>query len=195
MELSPLARERLKKIGALTDEERQSLGRESKLSSLLSEYFKGDLDVDGLWKAVNGLKTDMGEPVVAEAQGKLIDTLRLQMTKEEFERRRDGVLALETLKEQGNYGVVEAAFKSIEGLREQYQAEKDQAYQQVKATLAKQMESFAEQAKMQGLSVDAERSAEANVRNSPQWKDFLAKHDQSHEQTFKRYWVQLRDAL
>lgn len=195
MELSPLARERLKKIGTPTEEERQALGRESRLNSVLSEYFKGDLDTDGLWKALNDLKRNEGQPVVAEAQGKLIDTLRLQMSKEEFERRRDGVLALETLKEQGNYGVVEAAFKSIEGLREQYQAAKDEAYQQVKATLAKQMESFAEQAKMQGMTVDADKSAEANVRNSPQWKDFLARHDQSHEQTFKRYWGQLRDAL
>lgn len=195
MELSPLARERLARISALSGEEQQRLARESELNAILSGYFKGELDADVLWKRLKELKDQTGEPVVAEAQGKLLETLRLQMGKEDFELRRDAVLALETLKQSGKYPTLEMGFRSLEGLREQYEAAKNEAYQQVRATVARQLESVAEQVKMQGLSVDTERSVDANVRNSPQWKEFIGRHDRASEQVFARHLSELRAAL
>ena len=50
MELSPLAREKLAKIGDLTTEEKVSLKYSEQLTSLLAEYFTNELSPDDLWK-------------------------------------------------------------------------------------------------------------------------------------------------
>jgi len=49
MKLSPLAKQRLAKIGELSDEERGNLKQSQELSSLLSFYFTGKLSVASLW--------------------------------------------------------------------------------------------------------------------------------------------------
>jgi len=93
MDLSPLAKERLAKIGALSQEETERLRQSRDLDSLLSQYFQGDLDTDVLWKRLKMLKEQTGESIVKEAQSKLVDTLRLQMSHEDFEQRRQIVFA------------------------------------------------------------------------------------------------------
>ena len=48
--LSPLARERLAKIGELTAEEREKIADTEKVDSLLSEFYLDQIDSDNLWK-------------------------------------------------------------------------------------------------------------------------------------------------
>jgi len=195
MELSPLARERLARIGALSQEEKERLRQSRDLDSLLSEYFKDELDTDGLWKRLKALKEQTGDPVVKEAQGKLVDTLRLQMSQEDFEQRRKAILATETIKEEGKYTTLELVLNSIEALRQEYTKLKEQAYEQLKSTIQGQLQAAAQQAITQGLKVDVESSIEANVKNSPQWKEFISRHEKASEQMFNSYIARLRELL
>lgn len=80
MELSPLARERLAKIGSLSPEEKERIKQSGELDSMLSEYFRGTLSSEDLWKRLKALKEQSGKLVIKEAQTKLVDTLRLQMS-------------------------------------------------------------------------------------------------------------------
>ena len=195
MELSPLARERLARIGALSEEERERLKQSNDLDSLLSEYFSGGLDTDGLWKRLKGLKQQRGESIPREVQARLVDTLRLRMGQEDFEQRRDAILAIETMKAEGKYGTLEVALDSIEAVRQKYLQVKQQAYEQLKAGLQSQLQAAAQQAKAQGMKIDMGGSLDANARNSPQWKDFISQHEESSEEMFDSYIGRLRDAI
>lgn len=195
MELSPLARERLARIGALSEEERERLKQSNDLDSLLSKYFSGGLDTDGLWKRLKGLKQQRGESIPREVQARLVDTLRLRMGQEDFEQRRDAILAIETMKAEGKYSTLEVALDSIEAVRQKYLQVKQQAYEQLKAGLQSQLQAAAQQAKAQGMKIDMEGSLDANARNSLQWKDFISQHEESSEEMFDSYIERLRDTI
>jgi len=195
MELSPLAKERLARIGAVSQEEKERLRQSRELDSLLSEYFKDELDTDGLWKRLRVLKEQTGEPVVKEAQGKLVDTLRLQMSQEDFEQRRQAILGIETMKSEGKYSSLDLVLNSIEALRQKYTQLKEQTYQQLKEAVESQLRAVAQQAITQGLKVNVEGSIEANVKNSPRWKQFISRHDSVGEQMFNSYIARLRELI
>ena len=195
MELSPLAKERLARIGALSQEETERLRQSRDLDSLLSQYFQGELDADALWKRLKVLKEQTGESIIKEAQSKLVDTLRLQMSQEDFEQRRQAILAIETMKSEGKYTTVELVLNSIEALRQKYTQLKEQTYQQLKGAVESQLQAVAQQAITQGLKVDVESSIEANVKNSPQWKQFISQHDSASEEMFNRYITKLRELV
>ena len=195
MELSPLAKERLARIGAVSQEEKERLRQSRELDSLLSEYFKDELDTDGLWKRLRVLKEQTGEPVVKEAQGKLVDTLRLQMSQEDFEQRRQAILGIETMKSEGKYSSLDLVLNSIEALRQKYTQLKEQTYQQLKDAVESQLRAVAQQAITQGLKVNVEGSIEANVKNSPRWKQFISRHDSVGEQMFNSYIARLRELI
>lgn len=195
MELSPLARERLAKIGALSEEEKERIRRSGELDSALSQYFKGELSSEDLWKRLKVLKDQTGEPIVKEAQSKLVDTLRLQMNQEDFEQRRQAILAIETIKGGGEYTTVELVLNSIETLRQKYTNLKEQAYQQLKGAVESQLQAAAQQAIKQGLKVDVEGSVEANIKSSPQWKEFISRHEKNSEEMFNSYIARLREII
>lgn len=195
MELSPLAKERLARIGALSQEETERLRQSRDLDSLLSQYFQGELDADALWKRLKVLKEQTGESIIKEAQSKLVDTLRLQMSQEDFEQRRQAILAIETIKGGGKYTTLELVLNSIEALRQKYTQLKEQTYQQLKGAVESQLQAVAGQAMRQGMKIDMESSVDANVKNSPQWKQFISQHDSASEEMFNRYIAKLRELI
>ena len=195
MELSPRARERLARIGALSPEEKERIRRSSELDSLLSQYFKGNVSSDDLWIELKSLKEQSSESIVKEAQGKLVDTLRLQMSQEDFEQRRSAVLALETIKSEGKYSSLELVLNSFEALRRKYTQAKEQAYQQLKATIEPELKAITEQAIRQGIKIDVESSLEANIKNSPQWKGFISEHERTYGEMFNSYLNKLRELI
>lgn len=195
MELSPLARERLARIGALSEEEKERLRQSRELDSLLSHHFSGELDTDGLWKRLKALDGRSSRPLTRELQNKLIDTLRLQMNLEDFEQRRAAILAAETIKSEGRYGTMEMVLNSLEALRREYTQVKAQAYEQLRANVERQLQTAAQQAKTQGMNIDLATSVEANVKNSTQWKDFVSQHDESSQGMFNSYIAKLREVI
>ena len=195
MELSPLARERLARIGALSPEEKERMRRSSELDSLLSQYFKGDISSEDLWIELKSLKEQCSESIVKEAQSKLVDTLRLQMNQEDFEQRRSAILALETMKGEGKYSSLELVLISIEALRQKYTQVKEQIYNQLKVGMERQLQAVARQALKQGLKVNVGSSVEANIKNSPQWKEFISEHERTAGEMFNSYVNRLRELI
>jgi len=195
MELSPLARERLARIGALSPEEKEKARQSGELDSLLSEYFTGDLSPEDLWKRLKALQDRSGKSITKEAQLKLLDTLRLQMNQADFEQRRNAVLAIETMKDKGDYSNLELVLTSLETLRQKYTQTKEQAYNQLRASVEMQLQAVAQQAIRQGMKIDMENSIDANVKASPQWKDFISKHEQACGEMFDSHIDKLRELI
>ena len=99
------------------------------------------------------------------------------------------------MKGEGKYSSLELVLNSIEALRQKYTQLKEQTYQQLKSAIESQLQAVAQQVIKQGLKVDVESSIEANVKNSPQWKDFISAHEKTCGGMFDSYIARLRELI
>jgi len=189
MELSPLAREKLAKIGELTEEEKAKLKYTRQLNTLLADYFTNKLSADDLWKELKKHKEEGEAGILAEAQLKLLDTLNLTVNNTDFDNRRKAILAVETLKDGNDYLRLEQDLKSLENLRRQYREEMEKTYKILKTRVEQQVkqatQQLSRQAAAQGAAIDIEGSVEASTKATPEWKSFMSKHENTYNQKFR----------
>ncbi|MCK9356219.1 MAG: hypothetical protein M0R22_03595 [Dehalococcoidia bacterium] len=195
MELSPLARERLARIGALTTAEQQTLQQEKEVEAALSAYYLGAVDAEGLWQQVKALTATHGAEAVKQAQARMLQTLRLQMADEDFEKRKSGLLALESLKKNGKHSAIELLLGSIVSLRRRYNEVKQQAYEQLRGQVEAQLNAAGEQARRKGAFVDTAGAVDATIKASPDWRDFMTRHDAAGQKTLDDYLARIKALL
>jgi len=188
MELSPLAKERLARIGNLSPEESKLLELNRKLESLLSQYFTDIITSEDLWKKVKELKEQRDSTVPA-------NSLRLQMSNDDLKQRRIAILALETIKNEQKYTEIETHFNSIESIRIKYTQSKEQGFEQLKSGMEAQLQAAVQQAGRQGVNVDINRSLEANVKNSQQWKSFISELENNAEAMFSELIDRMKELI
>jgi hypothetical protein len=188
MELSPLAREKLSRIGNLSETEKQDLKYSEKLTALLSNYFTDRIDTNGLWTEMKGFKEAGKESMIKETQNRLLYAITLGGSDVDFDRCRNGILSAETLKPDGRYSELELSLNAIEKLRGQYNQDKDAAFDSMKAQIQDQVIRAAQQAQRQagkeGMAIDIQGSIEASLKSSPQWRNFIVKHEKNYGQKF-----------
>ncbi|MGA8849333.1 MAG: hypothetical protein WB564_05865 [Dehalococcoidia bacterium] len=129
-DLSPIARERLAKIGELTQEEKEKMRDSEKVNALLSEFYQGQINPESLWKR---LKEEGKPSLLKEVQVRLVDSLNFGSTPAELQRKRDGILAIETLKKEQNTSIIELNLNLMEDLQKRYRTEIEQAYNGIRA--------------------------------------------------------------
>lgn len=125
------AMEKAAQIGELTSEEKERIKDQEKIKSILTEFYKGQIDRDVLWQKLKGSKPSL----LKEAQQYLTDSLGLGSTPEEFQQRKEGILAIETLKEKQNVPAIEHTINSIKVLQEEYQDGKDKAEEELREAI------------------------------------------------------------
>jgi hypothetical protein len=125
------AMEKAAQIGGFTPEEKAQLKEQEDLKLWLSEFYRGKLDRDGLWQNLKGKKPFL----LKEAQDYLIDSLGLSLTPEELKTRRDGILAIETLKEAQRTPAIEQLLDSIEMLQGEYRDRKEGLADELRAEI------------------------------------------------------------
>jgi len=125
------AMEKVAGIGELTPEEKERIKDQEKLGSILAEFYKGQLDRDGLWQKLKGSRP----PLLKEVQQHLIDSLGIGSAPEEFQQRKDGILAIETLKEKQNVSSIEHTLNSLRALQKEYQDGKEKAAEELRAAI------------------------------------------------------------
>ncbi len=195
MELSPRARERLERIGSLTATEQQQLQREREVEAALSAYYLGAIDAEGLWQQVKALTATHGVEAVKQAQLRMLQTFRLQMADEDFEKRKSGLLALESLKKNGKHSAIELLLGSIVSLRRRYNEVKQQAYEQLRGQVEAQLNAAGDQARRQGALVDTKTAVDATIKASPEWRDFMTRHDAAGQKTLDDYLARIKALL
>jgi len=195
MQLSPIARARLERVGKLTDEQRKALQRERDVEAMLSAYYTGNSNGEGLWQAAKQLAEKLGPDIIAEAQHAILGTLKLHIGDEDFERRKSALLALESLKGSDRHSAIEMLLGSVAAVRQRFIEVMRQAFEQVRAQMEPQIRAQAEQARMQGMLVDTTSTIEASIKGSPEWRNFMTQHEESHEQTLHDYIQRISDLL
>ena len=191
-DLPPLARERLAKIGELTAEERERMSDAEKVNSLLSEFYLGQIDSNNLWKK---FKKESKPSLLREAQMRLIDSLSFGSTPVELQRKRDGILAIETLKEQQNTSIVELNLNLIEELQKRHKAEIEQAYNSIKAEVEKNPQLRVKQVQQGQNTMMVQLSVDDAIKQLPQWRDFVSEQEKRYSQEFAKLIEKLKREL
>jgi len=191
-DLPPIARERLARIGELTQEEKEKMIDSEKVNSLLSEFYQGQIDPESLWKR---LKEEGKPSLLREAQVRLIDSLSFESTPAELQRKRDGILAIETLKEEQNTSVVELNLNLIEDLQKRYKAEIEQAYNGIRAEVERNPQLRVKQVQQGQNTMVVQLSVDEAIKQLPQWRDFLSNQGKRYNQEFAKVMEKLKREL
>ena len=180
-DLSPIARERLAKIGELTQEEKERMGDSENVTSLLSEFYQSQIDPESLWKR---LKEEGKPSLLKQAQVRLVDSLSFGAPTDELRRKREGILAIETLKEQQNTSAIELNLNGLEGLQKRYRAEIDQAYNGIRAEVEKDPRLRMKQVQQGQNTMVVQLTVDEAIKQLPQWQDFLSSQGKRYSQEF-----------
>jgi len=191
-DLSPIARERLAKIGELTPEEKERMLDSEKVNSLLSEFYQGQFDSESLWKK---LKEEGTPSLLREAQVRLVDSLSFGSTPTELQRKRDGILAIETLKKEQNTSIIELNLKRMEDLQKRYRAEIEQAYNGIRAEVERNPQLRVKQVQQGQNTMVIQLSVDEAIKQLPQWQDFLSNQGKRYSQEFARVIEKLKRDL
>jgi hypothetical protein len=191
-DLPPIAREKLAQIGELTSKEKEKMVDSGKVDSLLSEFYQGQIDPESLWKR---LKEEGKPPLLREAQMKLIDSISFGRTSAELQRKREGILAIETIKEEQNTSIVELNLNLVEDLQKRYRAEIDQAYNGIRAEVEGNPQLRVKQVQQGQSTMLVQLSVDEAIKQLPQWRDFLSDHEKRYSQEFAKVTEKLKREL
>jgi thioredoxin 1 len=98
--LPPIMREKLAKIGEATPKEKERMKEQERLDSLLSEFYKGWLDSEGLYQRLKEYQNQGKQLLLKEAQIKLESSFKGKELPIKFEQRSNGTLNIELLEEE-----------------------------------------------------------------------------------------------
>ncbi len=191
-DLPPIARERLAKIGELTPEEKEKVIDSEKVNSLLSEFYQGRITPESLW----GRLKEEGKPsLLKEAQIKLVDSLSFGSTPAELQRKKDGILAIETLKKEQNTSIVELNLDLMKDLQKMYRAEIEQAHNSIRAEVERNPQLRVKQVQQGQSTVIMQMTIDEAIKQLPQWQDFLADQEKRYSQEFAKVMEKLKREL
>jgi hypothetical protein len=190
--LPPIARERLARIGELSQEEKEKMVDSERVNSLLSEFYQGQIDPESLWKR---LKEEGRPSLLREAQIRLLDSLSFGSTPAELQRRREGILAIETLKEEQNTSIVELNLNMMEDLQKRHRAEVEQAYNSIRAEVERNPQLRVKQIQQGQSTMIVQLSVDEAIKQLPQWKDFLSNQERRYSQEFAKVMEKLKREL
>jgi hypothetical protein len=191
-DLSPIARERLAKIGELTPEEKEKMIDSEKVNSILSEFHQGQIDPENLWKR---LKEEGKPSLLKEAQVRLVDSLSFGSTPIELQRKRDGILAIETLKKEQNTSIIELNLNRIEDLQKKYSTEIEQAYNGIRAEVERNPRLRVKQVQQGQNAMVIQLTVDEAIKQLSQWQDFLSDQGKRYSQEFARIIEKLKREL
>jgi hypothetical protein len=191
-DLSPIARQRLAKLGELTQEEKEMMVDSEKVTSLLSEFYQGEINPESLWKR---LKEEGKPSLLKEAQVRLVDSLSFGGPPAELQRKREGILAIETLKEEQNTSVIELNLSRLEELQKTYRAEVDRAYDGIRAEVEKDPRLRMKQVQQGQNTMVVQLTVDEAIKQLPQWQDFLSEQGKRYSQEFASTMENLRREL
>jgi hypothetical protein len=165
---------------------------QEKLISILAEFNKGEIDATGLWKVLK----EEGRPYpLGEAQLKLIDSLKLKDSPSEFQRKREGILAIETLKDEQKTSEVELNLNSLQSIQKKYDEEMKRVYNDFKLQVQKDSALRTRKIKRGDAVVIVQLSPEEAVEQLSEWKNFLSEHNRKYEQEFEKAITRLRNIV
>ncbi|MEW6001134.1 MAG: hypothetical protein AB1638_00560 [Nitrospirota bacterium] len=185
------AMEKVAEIGELTPEEKEKIKDEGKLKTLLAEFYRGRLSSEGLWEKLKGDKAYL----LKEAQQNLADSLRLESIPEEFRLRKDGILAIETLKERQNTSAIEQSLKSIELLQREYREGKERIAEELREEIERNPHLRLRPVRTPDGKTVVQATLSVDEAVQAKLADFLLEHEKRYSARFNKMIEKLKKDL
>lgn len=188
-----IAMEKANKINKLSLEEMEKIKDEEKVKSLLAKFYKGQLTPNDLWQKLRGCKP----AVLKDAQLILINSLSFKNSPYEFKLRKDGILAIETLKdkEYQNISTIESILNELISLRKEHNNIKKTIANKLKKEIEKDPQSRIKTIKQGDKIIIMHLSVEEALNENPQWKNFLTKHEEEYNQKFRNIIERMKEEI
>jgi hypothetical protein len=185
------AMEKAAQIGELTPEEKERIKDQEKIKSILTEFYKGQIDRDVLWQKLKGSKPSL----LKEAQQNLIDSLGLGSASEEFQRRKEGILAIETLKVKQNVPAIEHTMNSIKVLQEEYQDGKDKAEEELREAIEQNPQLRLRPVRTPDGRTALQAAYSVDEAVQAKLSEFMSRHEEKYNLKFVRLIEKLKKEL
>jgi hypothetical protein len=176
------AMEKAAEIGEFTEEEKEKLREQEKLKTLLAEFYKGKLDRNGLWKELKGSKPT----ILREAQNSLADSIGLSSIPEEFQKRKDGILAIENLKEVKNTSAIEHILHVIETIQKEYKEKKEMVADELREEIERNPQLRLQPVRTANGKTAFQAALSVDEAVQARLTDFLAEHERIFSQEFTK---------
>lgn len=176
------AMEKAAEIGELTPEEKEKIEDQGKIKSILTEFYKGQIDRDGLWQKLKGSKPTL----LKEAQQYLINSLGLAGAPEEFQQRKEGILAIETLKAKQNVSAIEQTLNSVRVLQKEYQDGKDRAEEELREAIESNPQLRVRPVRTPDGRTVLQAAYSVDEAVQARLSEFMSQHEDKYSQKFAR---------
>ena len=186
-----IALEKAGKIGGLSQEEKEKKEDEEKVMAVMQQYFQGKIDSNGLWQRLKGSKPFQ----LKIAQILLIDSLGLGNSQEEFQTRKQGILAVETLKETQNTAVIELGLNALEDLQKEYREKKEKVVKDFKRQLEKHPQLRMQPVRTPDGKTVMQMSVSVDEAVKARLSDYLTEHEKQYGQEFLSVIEELKDQV
>jgi hypothetical protein len=120
-----------------------------------------------------------------------VASLGFGSTSVELKRKRDGILAIESLKKAQNTSIIESNLNLMEDLQKRYRAEIEQAYDGIRAEVERNPRLRVKQVQQGQKTVVIQLTVDEAIKQLPQWQDFLS----SHERRYRLEFAKVREKL
>ncbi|GIW46614.1 MAG: hypothetical protein KatS3mg078_0491 [Deltaproteobacteria bacterium] len=187
-----IAMEKAAEIGEPTKEEREKIKAQERLNSILARFNKEEIDANELWKL---LKEEGKEEIFKEAQKRLIESLRLKDSLHETQRKREGILAIETLKEDKKIPEVEALLNTLQEIQKRYDEEMKMAYNNFRIQVERNPELRIREIQQQDTKIVVQLSVEDAIEQLPEWRYFLSELNTRYESKFQEILNRLLEVI
>jgi hypothetical protein len=176
------AMEKAAEIGELTPEEKERIEDQEKIKSILTEFYKGQIDRDGLWQKLRGNKSSL----LKEVQQYLIESLGLGSTPEEFQQRKEGILAVETLKAKQNVPAIEQLLNSVKVLQKEYQEGKEKAEEELREAIEQNPQLRLRPVRTPDGRTVLQAAYSVDEAVQARLSEFMSQHEEKYSQKFVR---------
>jgi len=176
------AMEKAAEIGELTPEEKEKMEDQGKIKSILTEFYKGQIDRDGLWQKLKGSKPTL----LKEAQQYLINSLGLAGAPEEFQQRKEGILAIETLKAKQNVSAIEQTLNSVRVLQKEYHDGKDRAEEELREAIESNPQLRVRPVRTPDGRTVLQAAYSVDEAVQARLSEFMSQHEEKYSQQFAR---------
>jgi hypothetical protein len=193
--LPPILKAKLEKAGSFTPDERVRLKAKEQIDGILSKFYKGDLDADALWKELRPLKEQGKAAFLREAELAMLDGLSMTSSPAELAKRKKGIIALDSVRGEGNTSALEQSLGSIDLLQAKQKKEQQQAYDQLRTEIERNPQLRVRQIKQGGQTVSAQLSVDEAIKTLPEWQDFLVNHEQQYSEELARIIERVRKLM
>ncbi len=126
-----IAMEKAEEISKDVEGAQDRLSMRDEIKPILSQYYRDDIDADGLWQEFK----ERDQKLLKEAQKMILEALGLRTNERDLEKKKEAVLALESLKNNGKSTQIERSFQKIQKLQERHTKDREKIQEQLEREL------------------------------------------------------------